>query len=411
MSSKYFINIRNLVFFSIILFPLDQLTQEMFFGEGMVLSFLRIITVIIALSFFQNIKFAPFGNSVLIFALFIVLALLSTTWAENKLRALSYTFQLIVMLLYALKSMYKIVEHKLTLEVLAFTSSCTGALVSFLAISGTFTSSQILSTKRLVFDSIGVNALAISIGFFFLLGIIYLLISIEKNRIKVIIVVLSLFMMGIFLLRTGTRSVLWGVFFSIILSGTVSLSSKITIKQFVKYLLVFAASLGMLYFIGLILIDETLLDRFKQIRVSDIASNSRLYLWMIGLDWYSQHLLGTGAGNEMIAYQNISMGREAHNIFISAIVQLGMVGIVLIILFFFSLFMKLRKITNLRLKFSAMLIYIYIILQALKGSFLQTRLLWIPLILIFSISMHDRLFSVQGKIFSKRKYQRMQAQR
>src|SRR5690606_368370 len=125
--------------------------------------------------------------------------------------------------------------------------------------------------------------------------------------------------------------------------------------------------------------------RILDTREETFTENSRILRWDKGLEWYSDNLIGTGAGvaNEANMYlKQISHYTEAHSVFVSTLIQLNIFGFGLLLVFFILLGGLILKVKTNYIKFSAIILFIFFLLQAFKGSTLQTRLFWHPITVI-----------------------------
>jgi len=381
---------KNIAFLAIILLPFDQVFSSVF--PNFAYSPFRVLTIVLALFFFQyNIsKLKPFKGIILLFFVYSILALVSIIWSSNIEKSFLYAVQLFVMLMFTIVSVSELSKEENIISKLAFFGALAGGVVSVLAVTGYFNAEELTPQHRLSFQGIGINAVAISVGFAFLLGISYFFLQ-KGSPLKKQIVLLTLLAMLYFLIRTGTRSAVAGVFIAIGLAYP--LSFKIKLKSLISLIIVFSVLLFAFNYMLENYVSARIAERILSIGVEDIKTNSRLDLWRIGINWYNSNILGTGAGNETVAYQFID-NKEAHNVFVSSLIQLGIPAFLMVLVAYIIIFLLIKKIKNANYKFSAFLIYFFLLVQSMKGSFLQTRLFWIPLTIVMTIVIIDRRFRI-----------------
>lgn len=389
---------KNLTFFAIILLPFDQVFTSAFSGFSY-WSPLRILTIFLALFFFQyKIKYLePFKSIIFLFYAYCALAFISVLWSKNVVTGISYSAQLLIMLLFTIVAVSELVRDGQIVRKLTFYGSIFGGIMAVLCLMGFFSAKELNPEHRLSFTGIGINAVAVSIGFAFLMGISYLFLK-KQKRINIIIVLVFSLLMFYFLIRTGTRSAIIGALISLGIAYLLSFSIK------PKYFLRFALLLTLLFFVfNYIIIEkyvsERIATRIVEVSVDDL--DSRFNLWQFGINWYSNNIFGAGAGNEEVAYHSVHQ-KEAHNIFVSSLIQLGIPGFLIILFVSAKLFFIISKIKNSSYKFVAHLIYFFLIMQMMKGTFLQNRIFWIPLIIIMTIVIVDRNFKLIKTTSNKR---------
>src|SRR5690606_22223075 len=207
---------------------------------------------------------------------------------------------------------------------LAFYGCIVGGIVAQLSLMGVFSEREITLDHRISFADIGVNAVAISIGYMLILGIVYLFSKGQPILLKVIAIA-SCFIMFYFILRTGTRSGVFGVL------GALGLAYIFSFKVNYLNLFKFAVFTSILFFSFQFLLSNyvgsRLTERILSVGSEDIEGDSRNQLWSVAYDYFSHHIFGTGAGNESVAYIEYGIGpREAHNVFLSSLLQLGFPG-------------------------------------------------------------------------------------
>ncbi len=391
------LSVKALSFLAIIFLPFDQLFTSIFPNANY--SPFRWLTIVLGMFIFRYNDINRLKPLVRIFYYLIAyccLSFVSVTWSSDPGATISYSAQISVMLLFSIVALSTLSLEKTILSKLSFFSSLIGGVVSGLALMGFFSVAEIDPNRRLSFLGIGVNAVAISIGYALLLGICYFF-SPERKRVRDIIVITASLIMIAFILRTGTRSAVWGIFIAIGLSYLLSFNLKFrNILRFIFLSIFLIISANYLFenYLG-----NRMTQRILAVTPQDIKTNVRFELWQDGIDWFSSNLLGTGAGNEQEAYLNWDI-KEAHNVFVSSLIQLGIPALLIMLIVFVTLFIRIIRIKIPYNKFTAACLYFFLLIQMMKGSFVQTRIFWIPLILIMLIIILD----YKNLLFLKRNY-------
>lgn len=386
-------SLYNVIILSIVSLPFDQLFNSAF--PSFPVSPFRIITIIVAVLFFKY-NLNAFSNSktvVFLFYFYIIFSFISILWSSELGKSFSYTVQLFSLLAFFIVCVSELSKNKDSLLKLSFYASIVGGVIAQLSLLGVFSDRELNTNQRLSFVNIGVNALAISIGLFFVISI-YSVIK-NKSLLKKSISIIAMAIMFYFLFRTGTRSAIFGVLIALILSYP--LSYKINIKGIVLYFLFGLVIYGGFNYIYNLLGDR-LAQRVTSVSAEDMEENSRNKLWNIAFEYSSQNILGTGAGNERKAYDLFNEGSgEAHNVFVSAFLQLGLLGFLIITIITLVILKNILTIKEQSIKFTTLSLFIFLFLQMMKGSFLQTRLFWIPLVFIFTAIIIDDKLSFSKK--------------
>ncbi|MGE5402255.1 MAG: O-antigen ligase family protein [Ignavibacteriales bacterium] len=232
---------------------------------------------------------------------------------------------------------------------------------------------------RVLYGNLSINAISTNLGLCFIAGIAYWNIS-GKSLSKYLLIPL-LVLLFIAILKTGTRSVIFGVPAAILIPFMIYSGRKF-LKYWIAALIYIAAILFVFEFLSSNgMITGTLYKRI----VSGIGNNNksddiRMNLLKNGLEWYTENPLGCGPGsiNEInIVYHG---DREAHNTFVSTLLQTGLFGLLLLVSPLIYLFIAASRIRLQPFRISAIMINIYFVMQLNKGSTLQTRIFWFQLL-------------------------------
>lgn len=367
--------------------PFDQVFTSAF--PNFPFSPFRILTVLLAMLFWRyNVnRLKPFKIPLFLFFFYCIISFFSVLWANDKYEAFLYSIQITIMLLFTIVTIFELSKDSQIVTKLSFYASIAGGILSLMAVFGFFSEGEIMQEHRLSFAGIGVNAVAISIGYTFILSISFLVVQ-KQKRLKKIFVLFASIVMLYFLIRTGTRSGIIGA----VLALGIAFFFSYSIRP--RHLLVFLVFSSIMYFsFNYIInnyINERIAERILSVGLENVKENSRLSIWEEGLEWYSNNILGAGAGNEDFVFKNNPLVKEAHNIFISSLFQLGIPGILIVSIAIIYIFSRIKKSQNIQYKFIAYSIYFFLLIQMMKGSFLQNRIFWIPLAIVIIIIRVER---------------------
>lgn len=272
------------------------------------------------------------------------------------------------------------------------------ALIGF---SGVISITGDLASERILFQGLGINALSISLGYSLVCGIALFFFK-EIGRFQKLLLIFTCILILMFSFKAGTRSVAWGVFVAFGFSYSISYK----LFNFRSFILFIFAGIILFFFFSFFFqsgyIDGRLSDRMMDVNMQTLSTNSRWILWRKGIEFFLSNPMGAGSGNEVFVYRNLlhSNNFEAHNVFVSALVQTGLFGFILIVCSLLSLIYYILKVERKCVKFLLLFLFTFFFLQILKGSSLQTRLFWHPIILILSI-ISSRIGDVNKSYCSK----------
>jgi hypothetical protein len=240
------------------------------------------------------------------------------------------------------------------------------------------------ATNRLLYEGFGVNAISISLGMCLVAGLVYLHAG-ENRKFKVLGIILMILIYQA-ILHTGSRSVIWGVPIAIV--GSYVLASG---RGF-RYRVIAVFVLGIL-FVALSWATTTgylagsLQDRVLLRDRADIQDNVRYTMWRQALTMTSL-VLGGGPGNkaERDVFLSEFLIGEAHNTFVSTLMQTGAAGASVLIVAIGFVGFAVVRLPNVAYRLPGISMFIYFLIQLNKGSVLQTRLFWYPMIFIILLS-------------------------
>ena len=396
------INLRNTTILLLVLYPLDQLHSSLFVGTALYSPY-KIIMVGYLFYFlkFRGIDntFASKGILMLLFGI-ILLSAISISWAfSDYYLAFKYTVQLAILFSFTVVAI-KILSHdEEAIKSIIFYWLIVSAIVSYFSLQGFLSAEALSAERRIGFKDIGLNAIAISIGYVLILAISGYNLFINE-RIKQLIMIVAILVCFWLLVRLGTRSVIWGIILTFITVGIFSFNFKRLIVTFVALFfgyLVFNYAIENNYFSGMVL------ERITTFNSEVFEDNSRAQLWDVGLEWTFINVLGSGAGNESFVYRTLDTpgGLEAHNVFVSAFIQFGFLGVALLVFVMINLVTNIFKFRRSKYMVIYVAFLIFFSLQMIKGSFLQTRLFWQPLAVLLILVNHQKYYVPTTKLKNK----------
>jgi hypothetical protein len=393
------INLRNTTILLLAMYPLDQLHSSLFLGTALYSPY-KIIMVGYLFYFLKfrgiNNTFASKGILMLLFGV-VLLSAISISWAfSDYYLAFKYTVQLAILFSFTVVAI-KIISHdEEAIKSIIFYWLIASSIVAYYSLQGMLSPDELSTSKRIAFLDIGLNAIAISIGYILILAITGFNLFMNE-RIKQLIMFVGILFCFWLLIRLGTRSVVWGIIFIFIIVSVLSFDIK---KILITSFFIFFAYLAFNYFAENNYLEGGLLERLTNFNSEVFNDNARGQLWVDGIDWTFSNVLGSGAGNEASVYRGLNSqgGLEAHNIFVSAFIQFGFLGFALILCVMIALFTKVFKFRNSNYMILYVAFLMFFSLQMLKGSFLQTRLFWQPITILLILLNHQQHYTPTIKL-------------
>lgn len=346
----------------------------------------KIAIAFFAVDFITKVKVSKLSSASILACGFALIAwsLITFIWADDVAAALQYTSQLFILAAFTATTLYHLRKHQNSLEILIYYSALFGGIIALLSVLRVFTPEEKALFARLSVGGVGINALSVSVGYIFVLGLSYLFWP-NISRYKKIAIILSLAIMFVMLIHTGTRSVVWGIPVCFALAYLIS-AKTISIKQLLLFVL---AGVSMYYGYQHVIGSENtaarLANRLNTVDQDAFEDNVRLVFWSNAMKYFLTHPFGCGVGtaNEgKVFLFLISSYREAHNVFVTALVQLGLFGTVILLAFFGLITKRIVLLPKGHLKFTITFLFFFFLFQTVKGSFLQTRLFWHPVTII-----------------------------
>ena len=298
------INLRNTTILLLALYPLDQLHSSLFLGTTLYSPY----KIIIAGYLFYFLKFRGIENTfaskgilLLLFGI-VLLSAISISWAlSDYYLAFKYTVQLAILFSFAVVAIKVLSHDEEAIKSVIFYWLIVSAIVSYYSLQGALSPDELLASKRIAFLDIGLNAIAISVGYALILSIAGFNLFINE-RIKQLIMIVAMFFCFWLIIRLGTRSVIWGIMFTFITLSIFSFNIK---KILVTSFFVLFAYLTFNYLVENNYVTGKALERITTFNYEIFEDNAREELWGEGTKWTFSNVLGSGAGNEMFVYRSL----------------------------------------------------------------------------------------------------------
>lgn len=184
------------------------------------------------------------------------------------------------------------------------------------------------------------GAYTFSISFFLLVRVI-----IEENKIKKTIYTIIAFMALVLLLSTNSRSVLIAVFiiFLVYLSWNNIIKKKLIYYSFFSF--VIFLMFCFIYYYPRLYEYPNIFNVVNQVSAyfGKTFYSGRELIWKEIIDKISEHwIIGLGAGANTLTLLGQTIG--THNLYLQLLIQVGTIGIFILILMFFSLWKIYRKL-------------------------------------------------------------------
>lgn len=391
-----------LFFMSVILNPLFIITPTIifsifyYFSIGNI-SFYRISVIFTILSLLLNVASQNKKLKISKETLFWFIILISTTLISlfntlslrsslDALKTLSLEF-----LLYIFLSGYRFQNtndihsfEKIFSYIIIFSSFAIGLL---LAKYNRLTSTMRLTLMQFNPNSIAISLAQLSVGLFWL----YLY---TRSKFLKILAIFLLLQNSILLFLTGSRSSVFGTLVGIIILMSVYVAKyrKYKFIFYFKALVLTAGVLSLIYFIIKNYEFSIILRRFT---IQDILLSKRLYVWShLIREVIPQNLLfGVGIGGKNVVYALANVGipylyqYPAHNVILDLIAQIGIVGSIPFIIFFYRSsyygYMLLKNVDFDIVKIFPILFF-SVLAIGVGESIFYNKFLWITVSLIWN---------------------------
>ncbi len=228
------------------------------------------------------------------------------------------------------------------------------------------------------------------IGGFFFVGIAFTFSLFNEKKGRIIYTVISsLFFVTLLLIQSKTAFICVFVALVAVLIFGIK-TNKVSIIEKTKKTLKLssiALLLAIIVFFSLkIFLDDfnvdfadiSRLDQLLDDNINDVTTG-RMDIWIEGIE-SAPMLWGTG----FMTYRDI-VGRPAHNTYVASFVEGGILGLVVLLLFFIYLFIRVKKIININYFYTGIFLAICILLFSGGNDIMEYKFFWLGLIMIFTI--------------------------
>ena len=277
------------------------------------------------------------NNYIFLSIMYIILHFTSLIYSVSKYDSLSLTFTISsnIILIYLLSCIRFTNSQIKTFVFSVVISSWLILLVSFISTIG------LITNGRLVITIFGYTQDPNYLVGFVLFAIIYY-INDYLNRKKKISLIFSI-VFSLFVIITGSRGGLISVIISILYAIFMYFKRNNSSKDLRKLLTIFSLVIFAI-FVSTKLIPDEILSRYSLDTILSSRGTGRYELWGIILNEFSEFsiinkLFGIGAGTTF----TITNGFAAHNIWLDTLVGLGLLGVSVLFLYYFSLFIASMK--------------------------------------------------------------------
>ena len=349
------------------------------------ISFGRILAILTVVSYLRYLftcrtRISTCKKPILLFFVFAAFGLITVVWAPYKVRALSSITKIVIQLIMIVAAVDLLSNRKALKQtfVLMAVGAATGGVYAMSGGIARYTGAGV----RLMLTGTLIEGFSMSIAVAILGAVVlYLLKTSVKTRIFLAFCGVIMFLVT---LRCGTRGVLLGVPISAVIGGALGYWRKLH-KLILLGTVVLIFSLGGLYAAAKAdFISGELRDRLmSSFQSQTFTSNLRLRAWREGLHIAARNPMGTGAGGEHEAYY--IYGREivleAHNVFLSILVEYNIVGLGIFMVALTALAIELFRVKDPALRCGAAMIWGFCMISSLQITMHETRLFWQPIML------------------------------
>ncbi len=345
------------------------------------------------------------GQQFYLYFLLLFLGSISLIWAEHFDRGAIYLMKLAVFIVWG-RLVIPLLANK---ELLTSLSGLMCVITSLIALIFLFGGVGRVShiNDRLLLEGLGINSIATSFGFVIVFSSLYFRSCAPLLRKLCLLISNMLIYLAIILM--GTRSVAFGVPFALI-AAVFFLKPEFLLKHLSLAIIVAGLSVaGLLVAVHSGLISERLYERFFGLTdIQVYTKNSRVDLAKHSISYVLNNPIGSGVGSEHKVFENYSYNvplYESHNTYVSTMVQFGLQGFFVLLTALALFFINNIKISDPKYRYYCISLLIYFLIILLKASLLQTRLFWIPMIIMLaSVEWYNRSKKRKGIPDCKKTY-------
>jgi len=367
-----------LLFIFVVLIPFEFATKlpygrTILFYLGIILAFLFLLKI--SLNGYR-IKI----NKLPIFLLFLWLgwAAFSIFWAEDTGRSLRRIIDIFEGLLFVIIFINLITSEK-KMKIVLTTFYFSTVIISLYLIF----SAKIISFDRVVLiQGENPNFFGRNIAIGFLIGLFFL---IQNKNISVKIVhIISITLLSAVIIRLFSRGIWLALGVSLLFSFLFYFKRIFADR---KNLVLFPLILSIIVILFTFLLTEWGLRRIERTFIKDerlTYGTRRIEVWSVAVKIYLEHpIIGVGVNNffntfpDYIYSEEIEKkllvtdleGKDAHNVFIGILCELGIIGIIPFTIFLATIFIQIRRIKNHKFSLLAFMIFVFIFISLFFNTF------------------------------------------
>lgn len=330
---------------------------------------------------FRGIKF-PLLLAILLLYLFF--SFLSQGWAQNlsraaiALRILCFHFLAFFLVINLIK---KERDFKLALWALPLTGlAVAGQLIFKVSLLGGFMENYVLARETII-TPVGKWVYIAAIIILTIPLSYALLLAARKNLVKVALLGIIILSLSAVALTLGKGEII------AVAAGLLYFFKRQERKKYLAAIII----LAMLFvtFFPLASYGKKFLERFTH-TFSDPNTNFRLTEFKVATKLFLKHpFLGVGSGNLKLEYKNLlpwSSETESNNLFLQITLELGLIGLAIVILIIRQIYLELKRMKNLSLRCEEKIIYLGFVgtmIVVLVNSLLEVTLIGLYYGIIF----------------------------
>ena len=359
------------------------------FALGVVVMFFWLIHI---LRRKENIRIAK--QPTLLIILLFCLGLASFFWAKDGSVVLARVVNLINLLLFYIL-FQDLVKNNKRLKIVLFTLFITGIIYSLITV-GIELQTHVQRVGLTKIQNPNHLAMSLIIGF---LVTPYILKTLKSHFLK-IITILGILVSIVAIIMTGSRGAWVGLVIAFVLTFLIIKSKVIRPRNLIIIGIIIVIFIFALYQTGVI--SQYTVKRITTI--TDIRENrggaGRLNIWKVGLEMIKYNpIIGVGLNNFSVRFENyiapadmegkyhMYPGCGPHNMFLSIQGELGIIGLVLFLLFFWTTFKSLLPHRQDPRAIIGILLLTFIFFTGITGTIQYTKSFWIAISIATLIPM------------------------
>lgn len=346
--------------------------------------------IILLLTVFSYLARVVFGHrpslratrgTIWMFVFFLVWSVISLMWSTHYGVALTCIAKLLIQLVVLIAAVDLLADRRAVQQTIFLLGVGSAAGGLFALFGGIALRSQ--ADARMALQGIGINSFAISVG---LGGVAMAALAVQRRTPAVVLSsVLVVILTTLVALRTGTRAVIIGAPLSVMVGAAVGYWRKLHKLILLTGLVAVLSGGTFLWAVRHDFIRGKLRDRVLTVFAEHTyETNTRWQLWSQAIDIYLRRPIGYGAGHEPIAYAQhtgfVDAG-ESHNVFFTVLVEFNPIGVAIFLLVFAVLIRALFRVRSPAMRAGAAMFLAYALFNGFKGSILENRVFWQPILL------------------------------